>query len=302
MRCLGCGAEMQLTNVAQADAMMIPGFEHHTMTCPVCGDVERRLVFGRREQRAEPPGEIPIEPLIEPPIEPLIEPPIESLLALPAESTPLSPADSAHQAEPLAEPLEVRKPWTQAIERLHLRHTAMARETTGKADAGAEPAQPAKLADELDDFDRLWDSLAAPASPPPPSIPLAAALDRREPPAVSRLDASAQSGDRDAPAQALAEAAQPQTIEATPRQTSEPEGEVLPQRKLPAPFPAASPNSSGLPAAFSARSGSRGSKGPGVLRNAWARAAAMLRPRQGGASKPNSGDAILQVNAGDLGL
>src|ERR1700687_3618967 len=85
MRCLGCGAEMQLTNVAQADAMMIPGFEHHTMTCPVCGDVERRLVFGRREQRAETPVETPIEVLIEPAIEPLIEP----ILALPAESAPL---------------------------------------------------------------------------------------------------------------------------------------------------------------------------------------------------------------------
>jgi hypothetical protein len=280
MRCLGCGAEMQLTNVAQADAMMIPGFEHHTMTCSVCGDVERRLVFGRREQRAEPPGEIPIEPLREPPI----EPPIESLLALPAESTPLSPADSAHQAEPLAEPLEVRKPWTQAIERLHLRHTAMARETTGKADAGAEPAQPAKLADELDDFDRLWDSLAAPASPPPLSTPLAAALAHGEPPAVAKLEASTQSSTSDTPAQAPAASARPRSLEPDETSTS---------RKLTAALPAA---------AFSARSASRGPKEPGALRSALARAAAMLRPRQAVASKSDQGDAILQIDAGTLRL
>jgi hypothetical protein len=289
MRCLGCGGEMQLTNVAQADAMMIPGFEHHTMTCPACGDVERRLVFGRREQRAEPPVETPIEPPIEVPIEPSIESPIESLLALPAESTPLSPADSAGQAEPL----EVRKPWTQAIERLQLRHTAMARETTGRADADAEPAQPAKPTVEPDDFDRLWDSLAGPASPPPLSTPLAVALDHSEPPAVGRLEGAPQSGDCDARSQALTEAVQPQIYEL---------GEASPSRKLPAPLPAASSVHSGLPAASSVRSGSRGSKGPGVLRGAWARAAAMLRPRQVAASKPNGGDAILQVDAGDLRL
>jgi hypothetical protein len=286
---------MQLTNVAQADAMMIPGFEHHTMTCPLCGDVERRLVFGRREQCAETPVETSIEPPIEPLIEPLIEPPIEALLALPAESTPLSPADSADQAEPLEvrKSLEVSKSWTQAIERLHLRHTAMAQETTGKADADAEPAQPAKPTVEPDDFDRLWDSLAAPASPPPLSTPLAVERTHSEPPAVSRLEAAPQSPDYDARSQALTEAVQPQISEL---------GEASPSRRLPAPLPAVSSVRSGLLAASSVHSGSRGSKGPGALRSAWARAAAMLRPRQVASSKPDSGDAILQVNAGDLRL
>jgi hypothetical protein len=283
MRCLGCGGEMQLTSVAQADAMMIPGFEHHTMTCPLCGDVERRLVFGRREQRAE----TPVEPLIEPLVEPPIESPIEALLALPAESTPLSPADSADQAEPL----EVRKSWTQAIERLHLRHTAMARETTGKADADAEPAQPAKPTEEPDDFDRLWDSLAAPPSPPPLSTPLVAALAHGEHPAVSRLDATTQANDCDARSQALTEALQPQTSE---------QGEASPSRQRPAPSPVAWSVRSGLPAASSVRSASQCSNEPGALRNAWARALAMLPRRQVVASKPD--DAILQIDAGTLRL
>jgi hypothetical protein len=47
MRCLACGAEMNLGQVAGDDTMTAPGFAHHTFMCLVCGDTERRLLFTR---------------------------------------------------------------------------------------------------------------------------------------------------------------------------------------------------------------------------------------------------------------
>jgi hypothetical protein len=55
MRCLACGAEMNLMKAVQDDTMPVPGFEHHTFMCSACGDIERRLVFrhvGQRQRRA----------------------------------------------------------------------------------------------------------------------------------------------------------------------------------------------------------------------------------------------------------
>jgi len=56
MRCMACGGEMILVNVAQDDIMGVSGFEHHTFTCSECQDIERRLVFTKhgREGDAEP--------------------------------------------------------------------------------------------------------------------------------------------------------------------------------------------------------------------------------------------------------
>jgi hypothetical protein len=45
MRCLACGAEMRLKQIAEDNTMPVAGFEHHTFKCSACGDVERRLVF-----------------------------------------------------------------------------------------------------------------------------------------------------------------------------------------------------------------------------------------------------------------
>jgi hypothetical protein len=45
MRCLGCGAEMQLVKIVGEDTMMVRGYEHHTFECSACGEVERRLSF-----------------------------------------------------------------------------------------------------------------------------------------------------------------------------------------------------------------------------------------------------------------
>ena len=47
MRCVPCGAEMHLVQVAGDDTMMVPGYEHHTFECTACPEVERRLIFTR---------------------------------------------------------------------------------------------------------------------------------------------------------------------------------------------------------------------------------------------------------------
>ncbi len=48
MRCIGCGAEMILLNVVPDTSMMVPGYEHHTLQCSGCYEVEQRLVFCQR--------------------------------------------------------------------------------------------------------------------------------------------------------------------------------------------------------------------------------------------------------------
>jgi hypothetical protein len=57
MRCLACGAEMQLREVVLADIPTMPGFEHHTFRCSACPQVTRRLVICRAKM-----------PIVDPPI------------------------------------------------------------------------------------------------------------------------------------------------------------------------------------------------------------------------------------------
>ena len=47
MRCLVCGAEMRVVEVAADDTMRVSGYEYHTLQCSGCDDIERRLVFSR---------------------------------------------------------------------------------------------------------------------------------------------------------------------------------------------------------------------------------------------------------------
>ena len=56
MRCLMCAAEMYVTQVVQAGTMPVPGFEHHTLECLECGDIERRLVFTREKTQPISPS------------------------------------------------------------------------------------------------------------------------------------------------------------------------------------------------------------------------------------------------------
>jgi hypothetical protein len=53
MRCMACGAEMRLMQVVPDDTMMVAGYEHHTLQCTGCDEVERRLVFSREKTPVE---------------------------------------------------------------------------------------------------------------------------------------------------------------------------------------------------------------------------------------------------------
>jgi hypothetical protein len=54
MRCLTCGAEMDLIEVVPDTTMMVAGYEHHTLQCSACSEVERRLVFSGRDALLQP--------------------------------------------------------------------------------------------------------------------------------------------------------------------------------------------------------------------------------------------------------
>jgi hypothetical protein len=45
MRCMLCGEEMRLVRAVRDEALLVPGFEHHILSCPSCHDEETRLVF-----------------------------------------------------------------------------------------------------------------------------------------------------------------------------------------------------------------------------------------------------------------
>ena len=45
MRCIACGYEMILTNVALDDRGVAHGYEHHTFSCSECRKIEQRVVF-----------------------------------------------------------------------------------------------------------------------------------------------------------------------------------------------------------------------------------------------------------------
>ena len=51
MQCLVCGAEMHAGQALGDDCL--PGFEHRTFTCSVCGDVERRLILKSHAGRTD---------------------------------------------------------------------------------------------------------------------------------------------------------------------------------------------------------------------------------------------------------
>jgi hypothetical protein len=50
MRCMACGTDMILTNVATDDTMPVFGFQRHSYMCPSFHDTEQRLVFDKHSQ------------------------------------------------------------------------------------------------------------------------------------------------------------------------------------------------------------------------------------------------------------
>jgi hypothetical protein len=53
MRCMECGAEMRLVEVAKANTMPVSGFEHRTWQCSGCSAVEQRMTFTREKTPAK---------------------------------------------------------------------------------------------------------------------------------------------------------------------------------------------------------------------------------------------------------
>ena len=63
MRCIACGDEMILTNVAKDDRGAAHGYEHHTFSCSECRKIEQRVVFmkhGRECNICAAPPAIPV--------------------------------------------------------------------------------------------------------------------------------------------------------------------------------------------------------------------------------------------------
>jgi hypothetical protein len=56
MRCLVCAAEMYVAQVVEDGTMPVPGFEHPTLKCLECGDIERRLAFTREKTQPVSPN------------------------------------------------------------------------------------------------------------------------------------------------------------------------------------------------------------------------------------------------------
>ena len=50
MRCLACGGELKLVQVAEDEAKMTAGYEQHTFECSSCHGVERRPVFNESKK------------------------------------------------------------------------------------------------------------------------------------------------------------------------------------------------------------------------------------------------------------
>jgi len=50
MRCLACGGELKLVQVAEDEAKMTAGYEQHTFECSSCHGVERRPVFNESKR------------------------------------------------------------------------------------------------------------------------------------------------------------------------------------------------------------------------------------------------------------
>ena len=189
MRCLACGGEMRSIGVAPGDRALVSGLEYRTLQCLDCGDTEQRLVFGREGISATPnlSAQRPT------PSEQRLVSGNEDIraaqnLSAQAPASSVLPAGSIQH-----EPAAISNAWAQAVGKVQQRSTAIAQETARERAAemgkpatkapiarseglrksvGARTPPPriplsskAAVANSLEDFDRLWDSLAACAAP-----------------------------------------------------------------------------------------------------------------------------------------
>ena len=181
--------EMRSIGVAPGDRALVSGFEYRTLRCLDCGDTEQRLVFGREGISATPnlSAQRPT------PSEQRLVSGNEDIRAAQNLSAQ-APASSVLPAGSIKhEPAAISNAWAQALGKVQQRSTAIAQETARERAAemgkratkapiarseglrksvGAHTPPPriplsskAAVANSLEDFDRLWDSLAACAAP-----------------------------------------------------------------------------------------------------------------------------------------
>jgi hypothetical protein len=107
---------MLLMKVVQDDTMAVPGFEHHTLMCSACYDVERRLVFARPD--APSPAEVAPSPAEVEPSPAEAGPGPAEAEPSPAEQVPVHPAPPISPASPPAsERIEAPGVWARALAR-----------------------------------------------------------------------------------------------------------------------------------------------------------------------------------------
>jgi hypothetical protein len=112
---MACGAEMVLMNAVRDDTMAVAGFEHHTLQCSSCNDIERRLVFN--PENATKPEAVATEPVeVAPPVSPTV----------PADSDEPAVVTSAEPSEETGEPASAPAPavsaWRRAVAMFRGRH------------------------------------------------------------------------------------------------------------------------------------------------------------------------------------
>jgi hypothetical protein len=142
MRCMTCGGEMLLAAVVSDDVTMPPGFRHETLQCAVCGDVERRFVFGRDAPAAStvvacPDKPAPSSPRYEvtPPLPPL-PPKSASGSSASTDSVsrePVSPEQAVSHSP--TSPAASAPAWARAVEKLRSRQAEI-RVRAGAGESG----------------------------------------------------------------------------------------------------------------------------------------------------------------------
>jgi len=186
MLCMSCGGRMRLVRVVPDTGTYMRGYEHHTLECPDCGEVEERLTF--RHPDTPPPPIFPTRTVLPaPPPAPARAP--ETIIPdpTPAPARPAPPPAPnvmramelkpeqkpawplRRKAQPPPRPQKTGA-WERAVETLRAHQDDLARRA---------PPLPKPDAQARERFAAFWDALipqppkkpVKPALPPPASAP-----------------------------------------------------------------------------------------------------------------------------------
>jgi hypothetical protein len=142
---------MRVEQVTPDETSPVCGYEHRTLRCPECGDVERRLAFAG-DRGAPVAGSALGNETVASPVSQQI-----------ADAQP-----ETEQSETRAAPSEKvpAAKWAQAVEKVRMRHTVLALQDAAQRTAEATTSRSHQA---NDDFDRIWDNRVLPDQSPPPS-------------------------------------------------------------------------------------------------------------------------------------